>query len=262
MMQGTGEKVDVYTNNYGQETLETEEDAAMRETLEESGIILEEEKLQKIWSETVPSQLEWTARRCEVQDATYNVTLSIFIYPWDWIQEPIATESNKSSDWTWYTFQEVIFMNLIPMLQKNQDFIFQEIGKYFNYCEIESLDEQEANDISPMTETTFNSFRKLTTKDIIAIKKYKKGVTFQINRLRGRLTKINKYLNNYYERKYLQIFDFQDKNKVAEKVNCLPTLEEIKQNAPTEYSKIQNNVYRYTVHETGDKRNILRQLKI
>ncbi|RIB20172.1 hypothetical protein C2G38_2081438, partial [Gigaspora rosea] len=61
MMQGTREKVDVYKDNYGNETLETEEDAAMRETLEESGIILEEKKLQKIWSETVPSQLEWTA---------------------------------------------------------------------------------------------------------------------------------------------------------------------------------------------------------
>ncbi|RIB23840.1 hypothetical protein C2G38_2288042 [Gigaspora rosea] len=147
MMQGTRGKVDVYTNDYGYETLETEEDAAMRETLEESGIILEEEKLQKNWSETVPSQLEWTARRCNVQNVTYNVTLSIFIYPWDWIQELRATEPDKSSDWTWHTFQEVIFMNLIPMLQKNQDFIFQEIGKYFNYCEIESLDEQEKNDI-------------------------------------------------------------------------------------------------------------------
>ncbi|RIB08721.1 hypothetical protein C2G38_2110425, partial [Gigaspora rosea] len=61
MMQGTGGKVDVHKDNYGNEILETEEDAAMRETLEESGIILEEEKLQKIWSETVPSQLEWTA---------------------------------------------------------------------------------------------------------------------------------------------------------------------------------------------------------
>ncbi|RIB20856.1 hypothetical protein C2G38_2079737, partial [Gigaspora rosea] len=61
MIQGTGGKVDVYTDNNGYEILETEEDAAMRETLEESGIILEEEKLQKIWSETVPSQLEWTA---------------------------------------------------------------------------------------------------------------------------------------------------------------------------------------------------------
>ncbi|RIB19211.1 hypothetical protein C2G38_2036227 [Gigaspora rosea] len=151
LMQGTGEKVDVYTNDYGHETLETE-DAAMCETLEESGIILEEGKLQKIWSETVPSQIEWTARRCDIQQAVYNVTLSIFIYPWDWIQEPIATEPDKSSDWTWHTFQEVIFMNLIPMLQKNQDFIFQEIGKYFNYCEIESLDEQEENDISSLTQ--------------------------------------------------------------------------------------------------------------
>ncbi|RIB24252.1 hypothetical protein C2G38_2032040 [Gigaspora rosea] len=266
MMQGTGGKVDVYTDNNGHEILETEEDTAMRETLEESGIILEEEKLQKIWSETVPLQLEWTARRCNVQDATYNVTLSIFIYPWDWIQEPIATESDKSSDWTWHTFQEVIFMYLIPMLQKNQDFIFQEIGKYFNYCEIESLDKQEENDISPLTEKEFNTFKKktekVTTKEIIAIEKYKKGVTLEINRLRGRLTRINKYLNNYYGRKYLQIFDFQDRNKVAEKVNCLPTLEEIRHNAPTEYSKIQNNVYRYTVHETGDKKNILCQLKI
>ncbi|RIB14470.1 hypothetical protein C2G38_2095833, partial [Gigaspora rosea] len=61
MMQGTGGKVDVYTDNNGHKILETEENAAMRETLEESGIILEEEKLQKIWSETVPSQLEWTA---------------------------------------------------------------------------------------------------------------------------------------------------------------------------------------------------------
>ncbi|RIB25345.1 hypothetical protein C2G38_2067717, partial [Gigaspora rosea] len=61
MMQGTGGKVDVYTDNNGNKILETEENAAMRETLEESGIILEEEKLQKIWSETVPSQLEWTA---------------------------------------------------------------------------------------------------------------------------------------------------------------------------------------------------------
>ncbi|RIB12577.1 hypothetical protein C2G38_2100631, partial [Gigaspora rosea] len=182
----------VYTDNYGHETFETEEDAAMRETLEESGIILEEEKLQKIWSE-----------KCEVQDATYNVTLLIFIYPWDWIQELIATEPDKSSDWTWHTFQEVIFMNLIPMLQKNQDFIFQEIGKYFNYCEIESLNEQEENDILPMTEIAFNNFKKktekLTTKDVVTIEKYKKGVTFEINRLRGRLTKINKYLNNYYE---------------------------------------------------------------
>ncbi|RIB13389.1 hypothetical protein C2G38_2098424 [Gigaspora rosea] len=61
MMQGTRGKVDVYKDNYENKTLETEEDAAIRETLEESGIILEEEKLQKIWSETVPSQLEWTA---------------------------------------------------------------------------------------------------------------------------------------------------------------------------------------------------------
>ncbi|RIB30582.1 hypothetical protein C2G38_2053488 [Gigaspora rosea] len=80
------------------------------------------------------------------------------------------------------------------MLQKNQEFIFQEIEKYFNYCEIESLDEQEENDISPMTEISFNNFKKktekLTTKD---------------------------YLNNYYGRKYLQIFDFQNRNKVAEK---------------------------------------------
>ncbi|RIB02265.1 hypothetical protein C2G38_2228306 [Gigaspora rosea] len=190
----------------------------------------------------------------------------IFIYPWDWIQELLATEPDKSSDWTWHTFQEVIFMNLIPMLQKNQDFIFQEIGKYFNYCEIESLDEQEESIISPMTETEFNNFKKktekLATKDIIAIEKYKKGVTLEINRLHGRLTRINKYLNNYYGRKYLQIFDFQDRNKVAEKVNCNPTLEEIQSNAPIEYGKIQKNVYRYTVHETGDKKNILRQLKI
>ncbi|RIB18622.1 hypothetical protein C2G38_2309751, partial [Gigaspora rosea] len=205
-------------------------------------------------------------RRCDIQQAEYNVTLSIFIYPWDWIQEPIATEPDKSSDWSWHTFQEVIFMNLIPMLQRNQDFIFQEIGKYFNYCEIESLGEQEENDISPLTEKKFNNFKKKTekvmTKEIIAIEKYKKGVTLEINRLRGRLTRVNKYLNNYYRKKYLQIFDFQDKNKVSEKVNCLPTLKEIRQNAPTEYSKIQNNVYRYTVHETGDKKNILCQLKI
>ncbi|RIB21046.1 hypothetical protein C2G38_2301626 [Gigaspora rosea] len=81
LMQGTGGKVDVHTNDYGYETLETEENTAMRETLEESGIILEEGKLQKIWSETVPSQLEWTTRRCDIQQAEYNVTLSIFIYP-------------------------------------------------------------------------------------------------------------------------------------------------------------------------------------
>ncbi|RIB19075.1 hypothetical protein C2G38_2182827 [Gigaspora rosea] len=153
----------------------------------------------KIWSETVPSQLKWTAQRCETQDAIYNITLSIFIYPWDWIQELIAKEPDKSSDWTWYTFQEVIFMNLIPILQKNQDFIFQEIVKYFNYCEIESLDEQEENDILPLTEKEFNNFKKktekVTTKEIIAIEKYKKGVILEINRLRGRLTRVNKYLN-------------------------------------------------------------------
>ncbi|RIB07154.1 hypothetical protein C2G38_2215301 [Gigaspora rosea] len=156
LMQGTGGKVDIYTNDYEYETLETEEDAAMCETLEESGIILEERKITE----------------------DLDVTLSIFIYPWDWIQEPIAMEPDKSSDWTWHTFQEVIFMNLIPMLQRNQDFIFQEIGKYFNYCEIESLDEQEENDISPLTEQEFNSFKKkiekVTTKEIIAIEKYKK----------------------------------------------------------------------------------------
>ncbi|RIB18595.1 hypothetical protein C2G38_2184233 [Gigaspora rosea] len=61
MMQGTREKVDIYTDNYGNETLETEEDTAMQKTLEESGIILDETKLQKIWNETVPSQLEWTS---------------------------------------------------------------------------------------------------------------------------------------------------------------------------------------------------------
>ncbi|RIB11291.1 hypothetical protein C2G38_2203794 [Gigaspora rosea] len=152
-------KRDVYTDNCGNETLETEEDAAMRETLKESGIILDEEKLQKIW-------------------------------------KPLAMKPDKSSDWTWHTFQEVIFMNLLPMLQKNQDFIFQEIGKYFNYCKIESLGEQEESTISPMTETEFSCFKKktekLTTKEIITIEKYKKGVTFEINRLRGRLTKINK----------------------------------------------------------------------
>ncbi|RIB11886.1 hypothetical protein C2G38_2202224 [Gigaspora rosea] len=161
IMQGTGGKVDVYTNNYGTKILETEEDAALRETLEELEIILDRTKLQKIWSETVPSQLEWTTRRCEIQEAIYN---------------------------------------------KNQDFIFQEIGNYFNYCEIESLDEQEESDISPMTEMEFNSFKKKTeklmTKDIVAIEKYKRSVTCEINRLRGRLTKINKYLNNYYGRKY------------------------------------------------------------
>ncbi|RIB26520.1 hypothetical protein C2G38_2266940 [Gigaspora rosea] len=106
MMQGTGRKVDVYTDNYGNKTLETEENAAMQETLEESGIILDEENLQKIWSETVPLQLEWTTRRCEVQDAIYSITLSIFIYPWDWIQEPLTTEPDKSSDWTWHTFRK------------------------------------------------------------------------------------------------------------------------------------------------------------
>ncbi|RIB20434.1 hypothetical protein C2G38_2179293 [Gigaspora rosea] len=116
-----------------------------------SGIYLDEPKLQKNWSETVPSHLEWTSRRCNIQDAIYSITLSLFIYPWDWIQEPIAMEPDKSSDWTWHTFQEVVFMNLIPMLQKNQDFIFQEIGKYFNYCEIESLDEQEESAILAMT---------------------------------------------------------------------------------------------------------------
>ncbi|RIB28142.1 hypothetical protein C2G38_2028774 [Gigaspora rosea] len=183
------------------------------------------------------------ARRCDIQQAVYNVTLSIFIYPWDWIQELIATEPDKLSDWTWHTFQEVIFMNLIPMLQKNQDFIFQEIGKYFNYCEIESLDDQEENVILSLTENEFNIFKKktekVTTKEIIAIEKYKKGVTLEINRLRGRLTRVNKYLNNYYGKKYLQIFDFKDRNKVAEKVNCLLTLEEIRHNAPTKYSKIQ-----------------------
>ncbi|CAG8752074.1 23345_t:CDS:1, partial [Gigaspora rosea] len=46
-----------------------------------------------------------------------------------------------------------------------------------------------------------------------AIEKYKKGVTCEITRLRRRLTKINKYPNNYYGKKYLQIFNFQDKNK-------------------------------------------------
>ncbi|RIB06218.1 hypothetical protein C2G38_2116615, partial [Gigaspora rosea] len=46
-------------------------------------------------------------------------------------------------------------------------------------------------------------------------------------------TKINKYLNNYYGRKYLQIFDCQDRYKVSGKLNCNLTLEEI--NIPTEY---------------------------
>ncbi|RIB26943.1 hypothetical protein C2G38_2161893 [Gigaspora rosea] len=185
MMQGTGEKVNVYTNNNGHEILETEEDTAMRETLEESGRILEEENY----------------RRSGVKQYHHNL--------------------NGPLEDTWHTFQEVIFMNLIPMLQKNQDFIFQEIGKYFNYCEIESLDEQEENDISPLTEKEFNTCKKktekVTTKEIIAIEKYKKGVTLEINRLWGRLTRINKYLNNYYGRKYLQIFDFQDRNKVQKK---------------------------------------------
>ncbi|RIB09897.1 hypothetical protein C2G38_2146328 [Gigaspora rosea] len=94
MMQRTGGKVDVYTDNYGNETLETEEDAAIRETLEELGIILDGIKLQKIWSETVPSQLEWTARRCEVQDTIYNITHLIFIYPWDWIILAGKTRTN------------------------------------------------------------------------------------------------------------------------------------------------------------------------
>ncbi|RIB26973.1 hypothetical protein C2G38_2161856 [Gigaspora rosea] len=60
MIQGTERKVEVYKDDYGIETLETEENAAIREMHEESGIYLDETKLQNILSETVPSQLEWT----------------------------------------------------------------------------------------------------------------------------------------------------------------------------------------------------------
>ncbi|RIB13060.1 hypothetical protein C2G38_2144743 [Gigaspora rosea] len=96
MMQGTGGKVEVYVDEYGIETLEKKVDAAIQETQEELGIYLDETKLQKIWSETV--LLEWTTRRCEIQEAIYNVTLSIFIYPWNWIQKPLAVEPDKSSN--------------------------------------------------------------------------------------------------------------------------------------------------------------------
>ena len=266
MYQGTGGKVDVYLDELGNEFLEIEEDAAMRETLEESALYLEETQLQKIWTESVPSQLEWTARRCEKHEATYNVTLSIFTYPWDKIQEPVRTEPEKATEWKWYTYQEVILMNLIPMLQRNLGFIFHEIEKYFNYCEIESLGENEEAEIQPMTENGFNNFRRkfeqVTDKEIIALELYKKNVTMEVNRLRSRLTRINKYLNNFYGRKYLQIFDFQDRSKVSERLNCNPTLKEIQENIPSEYRKIQKKSYRYEVQETRDKKTITRRLKI
>ncbi|RIB24211.1 hypothetical protein C2G38_2169213 [Gigaspora rosea] len=60
MMQGTKEKVEVYANKYRIETIEKEVDTAIREIYEELEIYLNETKLQKIWSETVLSQLEWT----------------------------------------------------------------------------------------------------------------------------------------------------------------------------------------------------------
>ncbi|RIB14333.1 hypothetical protein C2G38_2096182, partial [Gigaspora rosea] len=78
------------------------------------------------------------------------------------------------------------------------------IEKYFNYCEIELLDEREEFNMAPMT-------------------------------------------------KIIQSIG---------KANCNPTLKEMKYNVPTEYSKIQKNVYRYEIHETGEKKRIIRQLKI
>ncbi|RIB29970.1 hypothetical protein C2G38_2154045 [Gigaspora rosea] len=45
------------------------------------------------------------------------------------------------------------------MKQKNQELIFKEIEKYYDYCEIESLNEKKT------------------------MEKYKKGITFEINRV-------------------------------------------------------------------------------
>ncbi|CAG8818930.1 8478_t:CDS:1, partial [Dentiscutata erythropus] len=66
----------------------------------EGEIEIDDSKLLKIWKYTCPSKDEFITTLCDFNEALYEVTLELFIYPFD--QPLINLEKNKHTEWEFY----------------------------------------------------------------------------------------------------------------------------------------------------------------
>ena len=111
---------------------ESEEVTAIRETLEESSVLLDKSQLIKVWTEFKISSQEWVAEKyCPPDKATHKIRRTVFIYPVNLETILKQTEPENASEWKWYTYDEAIQLPLIPMIKQPLNYIFNEIHGYY-----------------------------------------------------------------------------------------------------------------------------------
>ncbi|CAG8733366.1 5364_t:CDS:2 [Dentiscutata erythropus] len=86
-MQGFGGKGHVFRGYYDDEINEDVFVTLIREAEEETNMKLMKNKCKKIWSKTTPSKKEWFDDHCSEDEALYDVTLTLFMYPYDGTQD-------------------------------------------------------------------------------------------------------------------------------------------------------------------------------
>src|SRR5260364_40492 len=103
----------------------------IRECFEETEIVLRNEKLLKVFEQSYYSTQEWKAENCTQKEASYIVTLAIFIYLLGELK-PQYTEPETLGPWHIYKITDVTRhrKELVPVLEENIELITKEIKTY------------------------------------------------------------------------------------------------------------------------------------
>ncbi|RIB14356.1 hypothetical protein C2G38_2195395 [Gigaspora rosea] len=135
----------------------------IRECFEESEIVLRNEKLFKIHKETYYSTKEWKAEPCLQKEASYIVTLAIYLHPLE--ESPKYTEPHTLGPWNLYKMEDLLKHRneLVPVLEENIELINGKIKAYEQDILNLSINAQKLEEIKIKIENNHNGLKKLLT---------------------------------------------------------------------------------------------------
>ncbi|CAG8701839.1 12862_t:CDS:2 [Racocetra persica] len=205
---------------------ETFERIAERETLEETGILIYQEKLIEIGHNTNGNNTE-------------NATeIKTYIYPAN-NQDPLQMELNNHGIWKYYTKAEILDHIIItPELQLQLNLIFYSIEHYqkildFKYKEEEVDSENEEQfeklelpnfTLNEATDFINKSFENIQPVEVYQVKKTIRSIEKQIYQLKETQKKLNLKLKKYYQRRFTTIFRSSQRPQVLQNLGNGPTL--------------------------------------
>ncbi|CAG8719304.1 3234_t:CDS:2, partial [Ambispora leptoticha] len=234
---------------------ETFEEIIIRETFEETGILLYQEKLLKVGYNCYPpgNPQGWN-------DKT-TAEIKTYVHP-SFNQIAMRMEPKTHSDWSYFTKAEIV-NNIIPTpeLQVQLNSIFYLIENYDMLMrlkhdkekELDSEDESQFEALNLPTLTyeqvdllIHKQYEAINPKDIYQLKNYKKELVKEVSKLNNIKHRVEQKIRNYSKRRYTIIFDKLQQPSIAATLGSIPTLKRLF-DTPSAYNRIKFQTFRFRI---------------